>query len=90
MAKPAVHRPLDRPHIHFETRISGTPVNPRSILSPGDATWGKADEDGDGIRNGADEAPEDPNVPVIFGALDDDGDGVPNGGDNLPKDPLRR
>ncbi len=78
------------PHIHFETRIKGVPVNPRSIIVPeGDATWGKDDDDGDGIRNCRDVAPADPEAPVVDGAGDDDGDGQPNGGDVLrqPRQP---
>lgn len=71
------------PHIHFETRIKGTPVNPRSILAAGDATWGKADADGDGIRNIRDFDPANPDIPVADGAGDEDGDGQPNGGDEL-------
>ncbi len=70
-------------HIHFETRLKGTPVNPRSILAPGDATWGKADADGDGIRNIRDVDPANPDVPVADGDEDEDGDGQPNGGDEL-------
>ncbi len=76
------------PHIHFETRIKGTPVNPRSIVTAGDASWGRADPDGDGIRNTRDVAPDDPEVPVAGGAGDDDGDGQPNGGDVLHQPPL--
>lgn len=71
------------PHIHFETRLKGTPVNPRSILAPGDATWGKADEDGDGIRNARDVDPRNADVPVPDGDGDEDGDGQPNAGDLL-------
>ena len=77
------------PHIHFETRIKGVPVDPRGILVPeDDATWGKDDDDGDGIRNCRDVEPADPEKPVAGGAGDDDGDGQPNGGDVL-RQPLQ-
>lgn len=53
------------PHIHFETRLKGAPANPRSfLLLDEDASWAKEDDDGDGMPNGRDAAPDDPQVPV--------------------------